>query len=87
MGDVAQLPDGDGGVGLGTVPGQRQPDQGEEQADAAVEVEDKGPAPVHRDLAQERRDQECYDAAYAVTLKREEMKAITIGLFLFLDTF
>ena len=39
---------------LGTVSGEEKPDDGEDETDAAVEVEDEGPAVVQRDLTQKR---------------------------------
>ena len=66
-GDGFELWDGDGGVFLGTVSGEEKPDDGEDETDAAVEVEDEGPAVVQRDLTQKRWDQERQDAAHTVT--------------------
>ena len=66
-GDELELWVGDGGVFLGTVSGEEKPDDGEDETDAAVEVEDEGPAVVQRDLTQKRWDQERQDAAHTVT--------------------
>ena len=53
-GDKLELCDCDGGMFLGTVPGEEEPDDGEDETDAAIEIEDERPTVVQRDLTQER---------------------------------
>ena len=53
-GDKLKLCDCDGGMFLGIVPGEEEPDDGEDETDAAIEIEDERPTVVQRDLTQER---------------------------------